>query len=211
MCKCDGDALSNVMVWKSKCSSHAFSSWTSAWQLKSSTQMFHEMGTRQWTAGRSRLRRADARLIPQRANNVTATRLNFTVARTEVYGFLYSMTVSSWTVNDIGVNCVPTLIPGHSHWATTPVSHIWLVEKRMGRENLLPCLILKTQLFDLYQNVWWPVVSVAMTCSQILHFLASPLMTSSVPNHQRWCYKVLCAAELLRTTTTAAAGQETWT
>ena len=86
--------------------------------------MFHEMGTRQWTAGRSRLRRADARLIPQRANNVTATRLNFTVARTEVYGFLYSMTVSSWTVNDIGVNCVPTLIPGHSHRATMPVAHI---------------------------------------------------------------------------------------
>ena len=168
-------------------------------------------GSQQWAAGRSRLRRADARLIPQRANNVTATRLNFTVARTEVYGFLYSMTVSSWTVNDIGVNCVPTLIPGHSHRATTPVSHIWLVEKRMGRENLLPCLILKTQLFDLYQNVWWPVVSVAMTCSQILHFLASPLMTSSVPNHQRWCYKVLCAAELLRTTTAAAARQEIWT
>ena len=34
-------------------------------------------------------------------------------AQSEVYGFLHSMTMSGWTVNDIWVNRVPALIPGH--------------------------------------------------------------------------------------------------
>ena len=45
-------------------------------------------------------------------------------AQSEVYGFLHSMTVSGWTVNDIWVNRLPALIPGHSRRASS-LTHIF--------------------------------------------------------------------------------------
>ena len=53
-------------------------------------------------------------------------------AQSEVYGFLHSTTVSGWTVNDIWVNRVPALIPGHLR----PVSLTYLTGGKVKSADL---------------------------------------------------------------------------